>query len=211
MGLNAQTSVPAFTTGQVLTAQQQTDINTGIPVFATTVTRDAAFGGTGEKVLAQGQYAFIEATNQTQFYNGSAWLTLGGKIGQVIEATTSTAVSTTSTTFVTTGLTATITPVATTSKVLVMVSCVLGTDGSVFSGQVSALFRGTVAGTNIAQMLTFTSSNSGTSQNMMKLDSPSTTSAQVYTLGIKTNSASTVIYANRENSFGSIILMEVLA
>jgi hypothetical protein len=77
MGLNAQTSVPAFTTGQVLTAQQQTDINTGIPVFATTVTRDAAFGGTGEKVLAEGQFAYIEATNTTQYYDGAAWQSVG--------------------------------------------------------------------------------------------------------------------------------------
>jgi hypothetical protein len=77
MGLNAQTSVPAFTTGQVLTAQQQTDINTGIPVFADTTARDAAFGGTGEKVLAEGQYAYIEATNSTQFYDGSSWQAVG--------------------------------------------------------------------------------------------------------------------------------------
>jgi len=76
MGVNAQTSVPAFTTGQVLTAQQQTQINTGVPVFATTVTRDAAFGGTGEKVLAQGQLAYIEATDVVQYYNGTAWATL---------------------------------------------------------------------------------------------------------------------------------------
>ena len=48
MGANAQLAVPSFTAGQVLTAQQQTEINTGIPVFATTVTRDAAFGGGGE-------------------------------------------------------------------------------------------------------------------------------------------------------------------
>jgi len=75
MGLNAQTSVPSFTSGQILTAQQQTDINTGIPVFATTVTRDAAFGGTGEKVLAQGQYAYIEATSTLQVYTGAAWIT----------------------------------------------------------------------------------------------------------------------------------------
>jgi hypothetical protein len=95
--------------------------------------------------------------------------------------------------------------------VLVIATSVLGTDGSVFSGQVSALFRGTVAGTNIAQMLTFTSSNSGVSQSMIKLDSPNTTSAQTYTLGMRTNSASTVIYANRENSFSSIILMEISA
>lgn len=78
MGANAQTSVPAFIAGQVLTAQQQTEINTGIPVFATTVTRDAAFGGTGEKTLAEGQFAYIEATNTTQYYDGAAWQPLGG-------------------------------------------------------------------------------------------------------------------------------------
>lgn len=74
MGLNAQTAVPVFTAGQVLTAAQVTQINTGIPVFATTTTRDAAFGGTGEKTLAQGQYAYIEATSTLQVYNGSAWV-----------------------------------------------------------------------------------------------------------------------------------------
>lgn len=74
MGLNAQTSVPTFTANQVLTAQQQNWINTGIPVFATTTTRDAAFGGTGEKTLAQGQYAYIEATSTLQVYTGSAWI-----------------------------------------------------------------------------------------------------------------------------------------
>jgi hypothetical protein len=78
MGANAQTSVPAFVTGQVLTAQQQTEINTGIPVFATSVERDAAFGGTGEKVLAQGQMAFIESSNTTQYYDGATWESLGG-------------------------------------------------------------------------------------------------------------------------------------
>ena len=76
MGANAQTSVPAFTAGQVLTAQQQTEINTGIPVFATTTTRDAAFGGTGEKTLAEGQFAYIEASNTTQYYDGSAWVNI---------------------------------------------------------------------------------------------------------------------------------------
>lgn len=77
MGANAQTSVPVFTAGQVLTAQQQTEINTGIPVFATTVTRDAAFGGAGEKTLAEGQFAYIEATNSTQYYDGASWSSLG--------------------------------------------------------------------------------------------------------------------------------------
>ena len=59
MGANAQTSVPAFTAGQVLTAAQVTGINTGIPVFASSTERDAAFGGTGEKTLAEGQMAYL--------------------------------------------------------------------------------------------------------------------------------------------------------
>jgi hypothetical protein len=77
MGANAQTAVPAFTAGQVLTAAEMTQVNTGIPVFATTVTRDAAFDGAGEKVLAQGQYAYIEATSTLQVYTGAAWQTVG--------------------------------------------------------------------------------------------------------------------------------------
>jgi hypothetical protein len=77
MGVNAQIEVPAFTAGQVLTAAEMTQINTGIPVFATTVTRDAAFGGAGEKVLAEGQFAYIEATNTTQYYDGAAWQSVG--------------------------------------------------------------------------------------------------------------------------------------
>jgi hypothetical protein len=88
MGANAQTSVPVFTSGQVLTAQQQTEINTGIPVFATTVTRDAAFGGTGEKTLAEGQFAFLEDTNTTQFYDGVAWQPVGGDSGLTLISTT---------------------------------------------------------------------------------------------------------------------------
>lgn len=72
MGANAQTTVPAFSAGQTLLDTQMTQINTGIPVFATTTTRDAAFG-TGKKTLAQGQFAFIEATNTTQYYDGSTW------------------------------------------------------------------------------------------------------------------------------------------
>ena len=88
MGANAQTAVPAFTAGQVLTAAQQTQINTGIPVFATTVTRDAAFNGTGEKVLAEGQFAYIEATNTTQYYDGAAWQAVGASGLTLISATT---------------------------------------------------------------------------------------------------------------------------
>jgi len=89
MGANAQTSVPAFTSGQVLTAAQVTQTNTGIPVFAGTTERDAAFGGTGEKTLAEGQYAYLESTNATQFYDGAAWQPVGVTPGLIPIAPTS--------------------------------------------------------------------------------------------------------------------------
>jgi len=81
MGANAQTSVPAFTSGQVLTAAQMTQVNTGIPVFASSTERDAAFGGAGEKTLAEGQMAYLEDTNATQYYDGSSWAALGKQPG----------------------------------------------------------------------------------------------------------------------------------
>ena len=77
MGANAQTTVQKFVDGAVLTAPQQNfSAATGVPVFATTVTRDAAFGG-ANKVLAQGQLCYLEATNVLQFYDGAAWASVG--------------------------------------------------------------------------------------------------------------------------------------
>jgi hypothetical protein len=77
MGANAQTSVPTFTAGEVLTAANMNiSARTGIPVFADSTARDAAFGGTGEKTLAEGQFAYLESTNATQYYDGSAWQAL---------------------------------------------------------------------------------------------------------------------------------------
>ena len=79
MGANAQTTVPTFVAAQVLTADQlNQSARTGVPVFATTVTRDAAFGGAGEKTLAQGQLCYLEATNKLQYYDGTNWANIGG-------------------------------------------------------------------------------------------------------------------------------------
>jgi hypothetical protein len=50
---------------------------TGVPVFAGTTERDAAFGGAGEKVLAEGQLCYLESTNKVQYYDGAAWANLG--------------------------------------------------------------------------------------------------------------------------------------
>ena len=78
MGANAQTTVPTFTAAQVLTADQMNQsARTGVPVFADTTARDAAFGGAGEKTLAEGQLCYLESTDKVQFYNGTSWANLG--------------------------------------------------------------------------------------------------------------------------------------
>ena len=74
---NTQTTVPTFIPGQYLEASQLVNsAATGVPVFATTVTRDAGFGGAGEKALAEGQLCYLESTNVVQYYDGAAWATL---------------------------------------------------------------------------------------------------------------------------------------
>jgi hypothetical protein len=75
---NEQTSVPLYAAAEVLTAANMNiSAGTGVPVFATTVTRDAAFGGAGEKVLAEGQLCYLSASNIVQYYDGAAWATVG--------------------------------------------------------------------------------------------------------------------------------------
>lgn len=78
MGANAQTAVPTFTAAQVLTAAQMNEsARTGVPVFANTGTRDAAFGGSGEKTLAEGQLCYVEGTGLQTYNAAGSWVTWG--------------------------------------------------------------------------------------------------------------------------------------
>jgi hypothetical protein len=77
MGANATTSVPTYVAGQVLEAADLVVTNSGAPVFADSTARDAAFGGTGEKTLAEGQLCYLEDSNVVQYYDGSSWATVG--------------------------------------------------------------------------------------------------------------------------------------
>lgn len=68
-----------FTSGSVLTAAQ---VNTylmdqTVMVFATTAARDAAFGGAGEPVLAEGMMCYVSDTNSLFYYTGTSWSALG--------------------------------------------------------------------------------------------------------------------------------------
>ena len=231
MGVNAQTAVPEFQALEVLTAAEMTQINTGIPVFATTTTRDAAFGGAGEKVLAEGQIAYIEASNIVQYYDGAAWATLGptvSKIAQVLSTTLTTTFTTTSTSFADiTGLTVSITPTLNTSKILVIASLSGCNDVGVNAGGIrlarggTGILVGDTAGSRISgeqiepplgdRMLTV---------GLSVLDSPATTSATTYSIQCRQGAAGT-FYVNRSkvdtdsNQYfrgaSSITVMEVLA
>jgi hypothetical protein len=89
MGDNAVTSVPVYQAADVLTAANLNITNSGIPVFSGTATRNDAFGGSGEKVLAEGQFAYLEDSNSTQFYDGAAWQSVGVTPGLIPIAPTS--------------------------------------------------------------------------------------------------------------------------
>lgn len=75
---NEQTTVPLFVAAEVLTAADMNlSAGTGVPVFTNSTTRDAGFGGAGEKVLAEGQLCYLSDSNIVQYYSGAAWATVG--------------------------------------------------------------------------------------------------------------------------------------
>jgi hypothetical protein len=217
MGINAQTSVPNFTSGDVLTAANTNLLTNAPPVFAGTATRDAAFGGAGEKTLAEGQLCYLEDSNIVQYYDGAAWATVGptaSKIAQVIQTVVATAVTTTSSSYVTSSLNASITPTLNTSKILIVVSMPFSNDS--YPTTNFTIFRGTVAGTNLAGATGFGQFKTGASTNpslqsvfnATYLDSPATTSATTYTVGMKTDGGTVISFQN--STTGTITLFEVL-
>ena len=214
MGANAQISVPTFTAGEVLTAANMNiSARTGIPVFADTTARDAAFGGTGEKTLAEGQFAYIEniaGAAATQYYDGASWQTLVSvtpRIGQVVSTSkTDTFTSATTGAFTDiTGLSVSITPTSATSKVLVIatamfVRTVVGTASRYIRlvRDSTAIAVGDTAGSRISASMGGISA-AGNDQpdpgTITFLDSPATTSATTYKLQFYADAST--FYLNR--------------
>lgn len=147
----------------------------------------------------------------------------GGKVLQVVQATYSTATSTTSTSWADTGLSASITPSATTSKILVIVSQFMkGSRSANTTGGGVRLLRGAtnifgsgssanpyenfyyqaIGATSMAIRLQFA---------MTYLDSPSTTSSTTYKtqFAVENGGQSETMTAQEASSTSSIILMEI--
>lgn len=143
----------------------------------------------------------------------------GGKVLQVVEGTTTSYGSTSSTTYGDTGLSASITPSATSSKILVIVSHA-GTSkyGGFDSKLQMRLMRGaTELYTTGDQGLSTdnTAVNRGQSFSLLKLDSPSTTSSTTYKTQYRIQGSTSGTVAVQDYNSGAqlptsvIILMEI--
>ena len=137
-----------------------------------------------------------------------------GKVLQVVSAGYGTSTSTTSTSYVTTNLTATITPSSASSKIVVLVSLPIQCPSA--QNTFVTLFRGTVAGTDLAASangFALVSTQSGGVLNesvaICHNDSPITTSAQAYTVGMKVSGGTGTAFLS--TTTGGITLMEISA
>jgi len=142
---NTQTTVPKFTTLEVLSSEDQNlTAGTGCPVFATTVTRDAAFGGAGEKVLAEGQICYLESTNVVQLYDGAAWQTVGPTpaVSSGLTYVGGGALSGAATTFSNVFS-------ATYDNYLIVISNAIGTGSPTIKGTIGAITTGYIAGSGL--------------------------------------------------------------
>lgn len=135
---NTQTTVPLFVAGTVLTAEQQNiSAATGVPVFATTVTRDAAFGGSN-KALAEGQLCYLEDSDNIQYYSGSSWINIVSQAAVDYVATSQSATSSSYTALAT----ASAVTLTTGTRALVTVSCVATTNNTGITGRMGFSISG---------------------------------------------------------------------
>ena len=162
--------------------------------------------------------ALIKLNNQSLTAVSALPASVGGKVLQVVNATTSTSTAITSTTFADTNLTASITPSSTSSKILVITSSVVDARSSnTQSGAGIQLVRDTTSLFNDPNGDGFfinAATSSGFSILVGRLpvnylDSPSTTNAVTYKIqGRVTVSGDTATFQNNSN-VSMITLMEI--
>jgi hypothetical protein len=139
-------------------------------------------------------------------------ITSPGMVIQVINSTTSVAVSTTSATYADTGLAATITPKYSNSKILVQVNIPDAHNGGTTSLLYLNLVRGSTQiiefvrhGDHISPATSIVTYGGSTSY----LDAPSTTSATTYKVQFRVHSSGGSQHIFLNNSVGTITLMEI--
>jgi hypothetical protein len=140
----------------------------------------------------------------------------GGKVLQVVQGTTATAVGIASSTMTDSGLSATITPTLNTSKILVLVSqqvyanrsgATIYSKGAIVRASTTIMTNEYVGGFGVPNA-------SGTIETFFYwcpsyLDSPATTSATTYKVQLATNSAGSISAQSFNSSTSTIILLEI--
>jgi hypothetical protein len=196
-----------------------TDLPADFEIFADAV--DASFAADEGDLLVGGTSNIFEAlpigaagTVLTSDGDTAAWVAPagGGKVLQVVQATTSTETTSASGTYAdVTNLTASITPSSTNSKVLAFVAV----NGIRVAGGIGASFRlvrtsteinvfGNQAGRAFSQAFDFNPATVSTTY----LDSPATTSATTYKVQI--SATGSFAQVNRDNvTTSTIVLMEI--
>jgi hypothetical protein len=153
---------------------------------------------------------------------GLKWATPagGGKVLQVVSATTSSAVTHATAAYTTTGLTATITPTLITSKILVLTyQAFQASVNSIETANGIQLVRGATViagGVNTTDNMGYYVPGAGTTQlrlnhNFSVLDAPATTSATTYLVQARpfATANSMQIISNFSGQISSIILLEI--
>lgn len=199
---------------------------TGIPASAFTAKGDLLVGtgsGTYDDLTVGGTNGHV-LTVDSSTSTGLKWAAVaagGGKLGQVVSAVTTTLTTSNSTTFAdATNFTVSITPSANTSKVLVL--CDVAAEAYFPSGGGTGamglrIVRGSTAIYTKDIALAHDHSGSSGAQNVIAqqqliyLDSPSTTSSTTYKIQLKAGAASHTGRVNPNNQDSSITVMEILA
>jgi hypothetical protein len=198
--MGAPLGFKTFATGDVLTAADTNGyLMQGVWAFASAAARTAAVTSPQE-----GNMSYLKDTDSTEFYNGSAWVSINSKIKQLVSATKTDTFTLSTQTFTDiTGLSVTITPSSTSSTIFVGYS-VTGNGGgtamnirAVRGSTAIGVATSTSSRTAMGSQLYNTDAGTMTSASWTYLDSPATTSATTYKVQVGANVSATTVYINR--------------